>query len=112
VGKSNESLPDWLRPVKGATHEQTLSLWAIYAMTFMFGASVFMVASLLPVYMKTVLGATQTSIGTVEGLAISFSFWARGLSGIGTWPEALHPSLVGTDQLIVRLTSSTFGVIR
>lgn len=77
------TLPQWLCPVKGASEEQTKSLWGVSAMTFCFGASVFMVASLLPVYMKTVLGASQTSIGAVEGLAISCSFWARGLSGIG-----------------------------
>jgi hypothetical protein len=80
---AKRTLPKFLRPVTGATDDQTKALWGITLMTFFFGMSVFMVAALMPVYMKTVLGASSRSIGTIEGLAVSASFWARGFSGIG-----------------------------
>ena len=89
------SLPNFLRPVPGASDQQTKSLWGITLMTFFFGMSVFMVAALMPIYMKTELGLSGRHIGTVEGLAVSASFWARGFSGVG---ESVGVSLVCVAQ--------------
>lgn len=90
-------LPKWARAVSNATDDQNKALWGVSVMTFMYGASVFMVASLLPVYLKRVVGMTQTNIGYIEGIAISMSFFARGFSGVASdlFKSRFPPIIIG-----------------
>ncbi|KAK3233761.1 hypothetical protein CYMTET_55959 [Cymbomonas tetramitiformis] len=90
-------LPKWARAVSNATDDQNKALWGVSVMTFLYGASVFMVASLLPVYLKRVVGMSQTNIGYIEGIAISMSFFARGFSGVASdlFKSRFPPIIIG-----------------
>eukprot|EP00963_Diacronema_lutheri_P002584 scaffold177_cov334-Pavlova_lutheri.AAC.87 len=62
--------------------ENNRSLWGVAAMGFLWTSSSLMVFSLLPVFLKVELGASNTKIGSLEGVAIAAAFFSKVFSGI------------------------------
>lgn len=64
-------------------HQQdNKSLWGIAWMSFFWSASSLMVFSLLPVFVTEVLGASNTELGLIEGIAIFMAFVSKVFSGV------------------------------
>lgn len=96
--------------------DKNKNLFWVSVMSFCWSTSTIMIFSVLPVYLTKVLGLSKSSLGLMEGLAISLSFFTKFFSGaFSDWIKSRKKLiLVGTvltvmvrPLFIVAGTSST-----
>ena len=87
VGQRMVVVPKATKAFRNATTivpdpENNRSLLGVAAMGFLWTSSSLMVFSLLPVFLKVELGASNTKIGSLEGVAIAAAFFSKVFSGV------------------------------